>query len=68
VQPLINCLLEIRCCWLTDLWKTGDDHLSSLAIAQMGNKVEHRLLLNIVIRKCETVDELLFEDKMLLVN
>jgi hypothetical protein len=34
----------------------------------MENKVERRLLLNIVIRKCAAIDQLLFEDKTLLVN
>jgi hypothetical protein len=51
VQLLINCPLKIRRCWLTDLWKTRDDHLSSLAITQMENEVESGLLLNVIVRK-----------------
>jgi hypothetical protein len=34
----------------------------------MKDKVESGLLVNIIIRKCAAIDQLLFEHKMLLVN
>jgi hypothetical protein len=51
-----------------NLWKTGDDYLSSLTTTKMENKVKSRLLLKVIIRKCTAVHQQLFEDEMLLVN
>jgi hypothetical protein len=48
--------------------KTGDDYPSSLISAKMENKVMSGLLVNVIIRKCAAIDQLLFEHETLLVN
>jgi hypothetical protein len=53
---------------LTNLLKTRDNYLLLLMTVKMENKVESRLLLNVIIKKCAAVHQLLFEDKTLLVN